>query len=604
MGYMSLHDTELSSSTSAASRPLRYHKFHQPTSTLTICLCVLDRSSIIPFVTGFYLYTLHTTNVNDSKSAVMLIQVAAPTYQFLSQPPAQKKRPAPNQPLPSPPQGKAPSPTYHNVCPQPTPMQPLLRRRRSNTTSAISAWAAAVQPGSPAPCSPPIRRPSTHRRPSTSRGRRSSITSQRVPSGSFLSLTPTSAQISLTPGKTPSTAEGFNFLICAGYSAAFLRIPVPPTPATAAIPSSNGADGFKDIPIPPIPASPAKSKGMRLRSLSLFKRGRSKSVMGATSGSGPTPPLSPALATSKTSSGTTKSQRSASIAAKKRRKYPKLPAPLPLTLAQEAELAQLLDGGSTRTNVQRVMRDKAVANGTAEGVAVATKDENGVWWEDAEEREEFVHLLADKDKDTSPGAQWVEFFFAGAGATSPSTGVVSATTASSLDPRCLVLPATDDLALFGFAPFDSVVTSQSGGNKSVLAIPARPRRAAEHLRRPALLHDAFVALPSSPRSPKAPRSPKSSSPRYPHAFSRRVRRRPTPLKLSPPSPAVKRAVNGQGQPTADARKGFLEDSFEPESVPMTAPLPVAAAQQTDAVTAARVVSRKPSMWKLLRKVKT
>jgi hypothetical protein len=573
----------------------------------------------------------------------MLTQASAPVYQFLSQPPPQKKRPVPTQPLPSPPHGS----THDTAHASPSPPQ-LPVRKRSNTTSAISAWAAAVQPGSPAPCSPPARRSSVSRRPSVGRGRpslgrarKASITSQRVPSASFLSLTPSTAQthsINLSPGgpapKTPSTADGFELLVYAGYSSAFIRVPVPPTPVTDAIPSSNGAD-FKHIPLPPAPASPAKSqakskgRGMRLRSLSVFKRGRSKSVASAapTSGSDPTPPITPTKPAKKAAAAASSEQRAASIAARKRKKYPKLPAPLPLSLAQEAELAQLLDGGSTRANVGRVMRDKAIArgahvgaDGAVEGVAVALRDERGAWWEDVEEQDEFAPLLAGAGDAASPAAQWVEFHSAAspveAAADERRGSVSSATTASSadseLDPRYRVLPppdSADDLALFGFASSDNAVAPRPGA--SILALPARPRRAAPHLRRPALLRDAFVAPPRSPRSPKSPKSPRSPrSPRLAHAVSRpkgRARRRPAPLTLAPPCPARKRAVNGQ--PTAELRQDFLADSFAPAParvrapVPRAAPLSIVRAHHVDPVEATKVISHKPSVWKLLRKVR-
>jgi hypothetical protein len=343
---------------------------------------------------------------------------------------------------------------------------------------------------------------------------------------------------------------------------------------------------------------------MRYRSLSIFKRGRSKSVTSPR----PTPPTSPRKFQTATNA---KSQRAASIAAQKRKKYPKLPALLP-TLAQEAELAQLLDGGSTRVNVERVMREKAVArgatvhrDGTVEGVSVAVKDEHGVWWEDAEEREEFAHLLggADGGAGASPPAQWVEFHSPGVSPMkqdgdeerrgSVSTVSSASSADSELDPRYRVLPppdSVDDLALFGFASSDSI--ARPGPGHSILALPARPRRAAKHLRRPALLCDVSVSLPASPKSPKSP-SRASARPKG------RARRRPMPLTLSPPSPAGRRAANGQH--VLDARDGFLGDSFDP--APKTAPLPVARAQAEDAVTATKTISHKPSVWKLLRKVK-
>ncbi|KAG2111099.1 hypothetical protein DEU56DRAFT_867002, partial [Suillus clintonianus] len=459
-----------------------------------------------------------------------------PKYAFLAYPPPPKKRPT--QPLPSP-------PSYAKVViPQVSP----LARRRSNTFSTIAAWAAHVQPGSPASISPR----SPRRRPSIGRGRRTSITSIRVSPGSFLNVldTPTTAHRSAA---TPSIQNFKADLTSVGYTSVFLQ--VPKTPVTAALPIVVGphtaATGNQfPFPVPPVPASPTrKPRGLtRFRSLSVLKsRGRSKSAA----------PSSPTKM---------KAKAAASSAAVVKRKKAKYAALRPAPLANELALMQFVDGGSMESNIKRVMEAQAKAGAT--GVGDVYRDgEGGVWW-DQEEEWEYAHLLAGGEDGAAHGMgdlQWITF---GGDKSSPANPVVDeerrgsvSTQDSDLDPRYIVQPTdhldTDDLAVFGSAL--APLTTRKPA-MSVLALPSRPRRAAKHLRKPDfLVNVAFTRGSGSPKNPMFTMSACANGVAKPKG---KARRRPTPLTLSPLSPALKRPSNSP----VDAeriRKDFLESSFEP-----------------------------------------
>ncbi|KIK99134.1 hypothetical protein PAXRUDRAFT_132718 [Paxillus rubicundulus Ve08.2h10] len=469
-----------------------------------------------------------------------------PIYPFLAHPPPQKKRP--NQPLPSPP-SYATSQAAASATPTPPTRGP---RRRSNTLSVIAAWAAHVQPGSPASLSPRSPR-SPRRRPSIGRGRRPSITSVRATSGSFLNIipTPTTAY-----GTTPSIRDFKADLTAVGYTSVFLQLPNTPISATvslAARPRSLKAG--KNITVPP-PSPTRKSRGFtRFRSLSVLKsRGKSKSAA----------PSSPTNMKAKAAAS------SAAIVKRKRAKYARRPAPL----ANELALMQFADGGNMDDNIRRVMEAQAKAAGGT-GVADVYRDgEGGIWW-DQEEEWEYAHLLAEGEEGNAHATgelQWVTF---GGGDSSPSVGDNAgeerrgsvSTQDSDLDPRYIVQPTdqldADDLAVFGSA-LAPLATRKPA--MSVLSLPARPRRAAKHLRKPDFLVDvAFSRIPISPKSPKF-----ASSTFMGAGVSKpkgNARRRPAPLKLSPPSPALKRPTNSPVD--ADkVRKDFLDASFEPV-VPVT-----------------------------------
>lgn len=465
-------------------------------------------------------------------------------YAFLAYPPPPKKRPT--QPLPSP-------PSYAMVV---TPQAPTHIRPRSNTFSTITAWAAHVQPGSPASLSPR----SPRRRPSIGCCRRASITSARVSSGSFLNALDTPS----TPHRNAATPSIQNFkadLTSVGYTSAFLQLAK--TPITAILPIAvkpRTAEAGHHIPIPPVPTSPTrKHRGLiRLRSLSVTKsRGRSKSAA----------PSSPTKM---------KAKAAASSAAVVKRKKAKYASMRPAPLASELALMQFVDGGSMESNIKRVMEAQAKAGAT--GVGDVYRDgEGGIWW-DQEEEWEYAHLLAAGEDGAAHGMgdlQWVTFGGDKSSSANPNVdeerrGSVS-TQDSDLDPRYIVQPTdhldTDDLAVFGSA-LAPLATRKPA--MSVLALPSRPRRAAKHLRKPDyLLNVAFTRGSASPKSPKFTVSACAGGVAKPKG---KARRRPTPLTLTPPSPALKRPSNSP-MDVERTRKDFLESSFEP-AVPATPAIPV------------------------------
>ncbi|KAG1874437.1 hypothetical protein F4604DRAFT_1764695 [Suillus subluteus] len=451
-----------------------------------------------------------------------------PKYAFLAYPPPPKKRPT--QPLPSP-------PSYARAV---APQAPPHIRPRSNTFSTITAWAAHVQPGSPASLSPR----SPRRRPSIGCGRRASITSVRVSPGSLIALD------THRNAATPSIQNFKADLTSVGYNSVFLQFPK--TPITATLP----------IAVKPVPASPTrKPRGLtRLRSLSALKsRGRSKSAA-------PSSPIK------------MKAKAAASSAAVVKRKKAKYAGVRPAPLANELALMQFVDGGSMESNIKRVM--EAQAKASAAGVGDVYRDgEGGIWW-DQDEEWEYAHLLADGAVSGTMGdLQWVTFGGDKSASANPDIdedrrGSVS-TQDSDLDPRYIVQPTdhldTDDLAVFGSA-LTPLATRKPA--MSVLALPSRPRRAAKHLRKPDyLLNVAFTRGSASPKSPKFALSACASGVAKPKG---KARRRPTPLTLTPPSPALKRPSNSPVD-AERTRKDFFESSFEP-AVPAT---PVAPAMSRD-----------------------
>ncbi|KIN97044.1 hypothetical protein M404DRAFT_32641 [Pisolithus tinctorius Marx 270] len=477
-----------------------------------------------------------------------------PKYAFLAHPPPPKKRPA--QPLPSP-------PSQHKY--QAAAVPPVSGfRRPSSTFAAITAWATHVQPGSPASLSPRSPR-SPRRRPSLGRGRRPSITSVRVTSGSFLNIAPTPTT---TYGTTPSIADFKPDLTAVGYTSVFLQLPN--TPLSAAVSFSvhpNQPVVPKAVPVPPAPCQTTnKPRGLtRFRSLSVLRpRTRSKSAA----------PSSPTKM---------KAKAAATSAAIMKRKKAKYAAMRPPPLANELALMQFADGGSMNDNVRRLMEAQAKAAGGM-GVSDVYRDgEGGIWW-DREEEWEYAHLLAGGSETGAHGTgelQWVTF----GGESSPSAlgidgeerrGSVS-TQDSDLDPHYIVQPTdhldVDDLATFGSAvpPLDLRKPAMS-----VLALPSRPRRTAKHLRKPDYLVDvAFPRVSLSPRSPKFGSSAFTSVGKI--KSDRKARKRPAPLKLMPSSPPLKKPSNSPGE-LDRGRREFLSSSFEPP-IPAT---PVTAANVADA----------------------
>ncbi|PPQ85963.1 hypothetical protein CVT26_012689, partial [Gymnopilus dilepis] len=343
----------------------------------------------------------------------------------------------------------------------------------SNTfASSIAAWAAHVQPGSPAPRSP-HRRPSvtsttttSSRRPSITRPTRRpsiSISHSRAPSGSFIHLidTPTRTQTHTHTHSTPSVA---NFdLTGLGYTSVFVHFPkTPSTPspllrqyqqtyrAGAPVPPKAAAreplsanPAFAHIPIPPVPedtpSRPAKKTGMkRFRSLSILRPKGKGSKGRDTNPAAPASPTKTALSTKSTKSAKpskpstatpkpktpklkpTPSDSAASIANRKRAKYAYVRPPPPL--ANELAMMQFADGGSLESHAKRVMEAQAKAAagttglgaGAGAGVYVGVGDvyrdgKGGIWW-DADEEMEYAHLLEGDMRDGDVTREdWEEF---------------------------------------------------------------------------------------------------------------------------------------------------------------------------------------------------
>ena len=258
---------------------------------------------------------------------------------------------------------------------------------------------------------------------------------------------------------------------------------------------------------------------------------------------------------------------SAAIVKRKKAKYAMRPPPL----ANELALMQFADGGSMDDNIKRIIEAQTKATG-AVGLADVYRDGEGGIWLDQDEEWEYTHLLAEGDESRPRAAgdlQWVTF----GSNTLPSTACIPgderrdsvSTQDSDLDPKYIVqsgdLLDGGDLALFGSAIVPLVTLKPS---MSVLSLPSRPRRAAKHLRKPDFLVDvAFSRLHASPKSPKFPISPDAGvGMKKPKG---KARRRPAPLKLSPPSPAFKRPTNSPIDPEK-LRQDFIEASFKPMAV--------------------------------------
>ncbi|KAI0831894.1 hypothetical protein BC628DRAFT_1499814 [Trametes gibbosa] len=547
---------------------------------------------------SFAVSTIQPTN-NSANVSVQALSQTAPAYAFLAHPPPQKKRPT--QPLPSPPVPRLPS------------CAPLNPRRRSATTSAIAAWVAAVNPGSPAPRSP-------RRRSSISSARRSSggspcILSRRPSvtgnphSASFLSFadTPTTgSRIAITPSIKDFKPD----LTAVGYTSVFLHFP--DTPQSATVFTSRTRPPLSPQRVPPrSPSSPVRpAKGLKsFRSLSALRptrRVRSKSI---TMRGPPSPPLALPIQAKKspTQSKASRAQATATVSASKKSKYAKFRPP---PLATELALAQLADGGSLEDHIRRFAEAQAKAAGATEltrdgrlvGVSDVYRDGAGGVWRDQDEEWEYAHLLGG-DEESRCGSEdsWVRFG-SPTKARKPSVVTIAevddarrgsvSSQDSDLDPRYAMRAEDerDDLAGFGSALAPACARRPG---MSVLAIPARTRRTAKHLRKPEFLLDAFPV----------PASPTSAAPHASHPKDRQLaakhRRRPAPLTLTPPSPAFKCPTNPLDP--EQVRDAFLASSFVPAhaskrvqaqaQVPQQ--LPVVQASPRAPAPAATIVAKKP-----------
>ncbi|KAJ7319290.1 hypothetical protein DFH08DRAFT_789191 [Mycena albidolilacea] len=422
----------------------------------------------------------------------------------------------------------APVAPAHVLLPITTPT-----RRRSN--SAISSWAAKVQPGSPAPRSP--------RRRSSSRcsSRRPSVCSRRP---------------SVVGTASPSVKE-FD-LTHLGYSSVFVHFPVTPsTPSPFLLQKAAAV-----IPIPPVPASPpAKRRGLKhFRSLSALTRPRSKSTAST--------PAMPALPT--TIPPVPPMPKSAKPTTQKRKR----PAPPPL--ANELALLQFTSGGTLESHAATLMARQAKAAGPGVGVGAVWRDgAGGVWW-DEEEAWEYRALLPASPgpaKGKSDADEWVPF---GAAAEKENEGEERRGSVSTLDSdhdaRYLVRPA-DEEAMGGFVPLP----------RHRVRMARAP--AAKHLHKPELfLVDAAFSLAGpAPRSPAfgAPSSATNAGAKKPKGVARR---RPAPLEFNFKVAARQAHAHAHAATPSrvDGRTDFLAASFAP--APPTAPLPAMPAMPVSPLT--------------------
>ncbi|KIJ96792.1 hypothetical protein K443DRAFT_682025 [Laccaria amethystina LaAM-08-1] len=499
----------------------------------------------------------------------MSAQLPNASFAFLATPPALKKR---AQPLPSPPLA-------------PLPARPTTRvhRRRSSTFNNISNWAATVQPGSPPPCSPK-RRPSvtSTRRPSITRlTRRPSIGHGRAPSGSFINLIDT---------PSPASTKAFD-LTQLGYASVFVHLPKtpttpspylrprlpPPVPAQkpADVPLTAAENSYAHIPIPPIPAAKPKPTMKRFRSLSLL-RPRSKS------NSAPSSPTKSIKSTTSTAKAT-KAQICASSTTITKRKKAAYAVRPPPPLANELAIMQFSEGGSTETNIRRMMEAQAKATG-ATGVADVYRDGKGGFWWDQDEELEYAPLLGGAGADVEDAdeeMQWVSFADASGSDKENSPDVLAIAGLADVDRRGSVSSQDSDLNPAYMMHTEQVeevtndVRKFGGGSVpglSVLSLPSRPRRAAKHLRKPEFMIDMAAFGPRSPvkgRFSAGAASPTRGAMVKPKG---KARRRPAPLKLAPVYTQHKRPTNSPVG--ANARKEFMDDSFAPAPLPVAPLVPV------------------------------
>lgn len=538
--------------------------------------------------------------------SVILEIDAAPKFAFLALPPPPKKKHA------------AVNNTFR------APVSPV------NRSKTILAWAETVYPGSPVPMTPasgvslPLSaslvsspriqgfRRSSLTRPGSRRPSAGSIKS-RIPSASFLHFA--DAPRSPVPA-TPLPADAKFDLTAFGYSSVFVDVAIS-TPITpdiykpkpmARLPSRQDTT-TRSAPATPVTKSTgmfkrllSKSKATKPQAKAQFKRG----------GDAVNSAVSDYVSVSSKKRSKYAEQPSSGIEKKKREAYA---AALPPTVKQEAQMRQVMEGGSLEYNIQKVMEEKAKREGTAvkvnsaegvkvvEGVETAHRDaRGGVWW-DQEEEWEFAHLLATNKLPVSArcmdSENWVTFdnLKLKKDDRDDFTDLSSLPSSKCTDlyhvrPLLVLDDSFEQLVPDRTKRSSSVVGSivvpspSAKSSKIILAIPSRPTRA-KHLLQPAFLKDV-VAVPPTPSSTSNdsqtsshPRSPGrvtrfvikgssgSGSMRQQRSRSRSVSRKqrkpvPPPLKIVPLGPATKLAVNVE--PEDDGKRLFLQDSFKPDLI--------------------------------------
>ncbi|KAF6761766.1 hypothetical protein DFP72DRAFT_630175 [Ephemerocybe angulata] len=501
-------------------------------------------------------------------------------YAFLSQPPPSKKRAL--QPLGAPPQRQLPAP-------------PAPPSRRPSFTAKITAWASHVQPGTPAPVSP-------HCRPSLTAG----ISHSRVPSSPLIATTP----------PTTASTRAFDFTAL-GYNTIFLHMPKTPETPSPLLRAKAQREQEAHAERRRAKEESKERRGRmikKIRSLTHLKpRAKSTTTKDTT--------LASPTYTTATAPMPKPSSKAAKAKATQKKKavYGALVRPPP-TLASDLALMQFADGGRMEDHIKRAMTTETGA------VADVYRDAHGGVWRDRDEELEYRALLADADSgcamDTSSDAQksalsWVKFTStspvsplapppttksnkAPKSKTKPATLTLArrdsatsqSTLDSDLDPAYLMqtddAPFYPDERILNFTPpkptsplatttmIATTPHSPIKPGQTLLSLPARPFRAAKHLRKPEFIADmqAFglaVSLATSPKSPRFALTHLSTNgPNGGVASRTRTRRRPAPLKISAGMQKMRRVVAvsspGSGVPP-------LSSSFRAPVPPLPTPKP-------------------------------
>jgi len=549
------------------------------------------------------LFVIHQNPSHETMSSVILEIDAAPKFAFLA--------------LPPPPKGKRAA--VNN-----TFRAPSLPANRSKT---ILAWAETVHPGSPAPMTPasgvslPRSAPflsspclQGFRRSSLTRAgsRRQSVSSprSRIPSASFLHFTDAPRTLARPIPATPLPADAEFDFAAFGYASIFVNVPVstPITPDTHKPRPMSRLPSRHDAVTDSVPTtSVTRSTGMFKRLLGNKPKTTKSQTKAQTKGekAGVNPTVSNYVSVSLKKRSKYTEQPSSEVEKKKRKVYA---AALPPTVKQEAQMRQVMEGGSLEYNIRKVMEEMAKRDGTAvkvdstEGVETAHRDARGGLWWDQEEEWEFAHLLATNKVPVSARCAdsegWITFdnLKSKKGDRDDFTDLSSLPSSKCTDlhyipPLSVLDDSTEQSARSQTKRNSSVVGSVILSSPSiessniVLAIPSRPTRA-KHLLQPGFLKDV-VAIPSTPSTPSVysqtsshPRSPgrvtrfvvcspTSRPARRQRSQSRSVPRKqrkpaPPPLKIVPLGPVTKLAVNVE--PEDDGKRLFLQDSFRPDPI--------------------------------------
>ncbi|KAJ8495794.1 hypothetical protein ONZ45_g12712 [Pleurotus djamor] len=566
----------------------------------------------------------------------------------------------PQRPLPIPPVN------VHDTLPL-TPSTPLttLPQYYTSSSESIVSWAEQVQPGTPAPLTPPSDSASSSssslastsnigggkkktRRPSVSRlhlnlsaRRPSGIQHSQARSGSasFLNIidTPSTGsvqpQTQPQPTRTPASSKSLNAgsydLTNLGYTSVFVRLPhTPATPAYLVNTTNNTTTPTNPNHSTSNLNQRDESGGVkrtlnRIRSFSILRRAQQqpKTLPPVPALPSDIPPVPPMPSIFSKSSSFNKLPSSPTVASQKKKEmYPltktkskpvpkkkQAKTPLPPTLASELALMQFLDGGNMDETIQRVMDAQSKASlpaGRTESKETRAhgavyRDENGGVWMDKDEEMEYKHLLSTSPTVSSPSASspglstpghpsspflmcadWIKFE-----STSPTkensaplTGVSFRRRGSSFSITMHAVKPAEEEGLHGqFVRLPAAIAAAPSTDntrpsrrprtpgspskrygmireRSRSRVSVRPRRGTvTSISPPDSSFTSTSTTPSDDES-RATTSWSSSS-----SKAGKVRRRPAPLALVPPSSSF----------AGKARKEFLDESFAP--VP---PLPV------------------------------